>query len=305
MMNMADSLHKPKAYAALLFAIATWGLSPMFIRKLALATGPADSIAIRMCSVAIICMPLLAIAGWRVERKDIPNLLMSGVVGMFGYFLGTIFGFSHVSSGVGGMIMATQPLVIALMAAAFGTEKLSLAVLLGMGVSFLGTLLLFSGSQSSTNSGTELLIGGAMVFASGIAWAIYVIYSKPLIQKYGTFKISAWSLFLCAPPALLFASSTTWAAVTNMALADWEALFFLSVIATFIALIFWNYGAGLLPSSAVGASLYLVPVLAVIAGWAVLGEHISFTTILAGALILGGVAVAEFGKSFLPARKIS
>ena len=290
---------KTTALLALAFAILTWGLSPVFVRSLALASGPSASIVIRMCSVALICIPLLAIFGWRIERADVPKLILTGSVGMFGYFLGTIFGFARVSAGIGGIIISTQPMVIALMAAALGTEKLSASVLVGMVISFAGSLFLFSGDAGAAQSTSDLIIGGLMIFTCGIAWAIYVIFSRPLVKKYGTLKITAWSLFLCAPPALVFASASTWSAVANMRPADWQALFFLSVIATFIALVAWNFASGHLRSSTMGASLYLVPVLAVAAGWLVLSEKVTFTTLIAGFLILAGVAIAEFGKSFL------
>ena len=290
---------KTTAHLALAFAILTWGVSPVFVRSLALASGPADSIVIRMCSVALICLPILLFTDWRIESADIGKLILTGSVGMFGYFLGTIFGFARVSAGIGGIIISTQPMVIALMAAALGTEKLSASVLVGMVISFAGSLFLFSGDAGAAQTTSDLIIGGLMIFTCGIAWAIYVIFSKPLVEKYGTLKITAWSLILCAPPALVFASSSTWSAIANMRPADWQALFFLSVVATFIALIAWNFASGHMRSSNMGASLYLVPVLAVAAGWLVLGENVTITTLIAGFLILAGVAIAEFGKSFL------
>ena len=100
---------------------------------------------------------------------------------MFGYFLGTIFGFARVSAGIGGIIISTQPMVIALMAAALGIEKLSASVLLGMAISFAGSLFLFGGDAGAAQSTSDLIIGGLMIFTCGIAWAIYVIFSKPLV----------------------------------------------------------------------------------------------------------------------------
>ena len=290
---------KTTALLALAFAIFTWGISYVFVRSLVLASGPSDSIVIRMCATAIICLPILVFTGFRIDRVDIPKLILTGSVGMFGYFLGTIFGFAHVSAGIGGIIIATQPMVIAVMAAALGNEKLSASVLLGMAISFAGSLFLFGGSASTAQTTADLIIGGLMIFSCGIAWAIYVIFSRPLVEKYGALKISAWSLILCAPPALVFASSSTWGAITKMRPVDWQALSFLSIIATFIALAAWNFASGHLRSTTMGISLYLVPILSVAAGWLVLDEKITLTTLIAGFLILVGVAIAEFGKTFL------
>ena len=266
----------------------------MFIRSLALATGPSDSLVIRMWSVALVCTPMLFYAGVHIDRADIPRLLTAGVIGMFGYFLGTIFGFVHVTAGVGGIIIATQPLLIALLATATGAEKLTRNVVIGIAISFAGTLFLI-GADTGAAAGGGAVAGALMIFASGICWAIFVIASKPLVEKYGTLKITAYSLILCAPPSLLFASRSTLSAVGSLGARELQALFFLSVVATFIALTAWNYAVGYLKPSAAGASLYMIPVLAVLAGWLVLGEAASAATLLAGLVILAGVAVAQFG----------
>ena len=59
----------------------------------------------------------------------------------------------------------------------------------------------------------------------------------------------------------------------------------------------WNYAVGLLRPTAVGASLYLIPIFAITAGTLLLGEIVTATTLIAGAIILLGVAIAQFGPA--------
>jgi drug/metabolite transporter (DMT)-like permease len=283
-----------RAIIALAFTIFVWGISPVFIRSLVLNTGPADSLIIRMCTTAIFSAPILFFTGVHIDKKDLPRLIFISCIGMFGYFFGSIFGYSKVSAGVGSMVIATQPLVIALIAASLGIERLTLPIIAGLIISFAGSIYLFSGDASANASDA---MGGIMIFAAGITWALYVIFSKPLIQKYGTMKITAWVLVLCALPALPFYTATTWPTVFALNPNDIFALFFLSAISTVVAVATWNYAASQLKASTVGATLYLVPVLAVAAGWLMLDENASYATLLAGLVILAGVAVAEFGKS--------
>ena len=94
---------------------------------------------------------------------------------------------------------------------------------------------------------------------------------------------------------LLMASADTLETVKAMAWRDWANMFYLAVISTLIATITWNYGASRLPSAAGGAFLYLVPVIAVIAGAVMLDEPVSLNTLAGGALILLGVAIAQVG----------
>jgi drug/metabolite transporter (DMT)-like permease len=284
-----------RAIAALAFTIFVWGISPAFIRSLVLDTGPADSLVIRMCTTAILSLPILPFTGFHIDKQDWPRLIFISCIGMFGYFLSSIFGFARVSAGIGSMVFATQPLVIALIAASFGIEKLTAAIIAGLIISFAGSIYLFSGDSANAVAGSAT--GGLILFAAGIAWALYVIFSKPLIQKYGTIKITAWSLVLCALPSLPFYTATTWPTLMALDASALFSLFFLSAISTLVAVASWNYAAGQLKASTVGATLYLVPVLAVAAGWLMLNEKASYATLLAGLVILAGVAVAEFGKS--------
>ena len=72
---------------------------------------------------------------------------------------------------------------------------------------------------------------------------------------------------------------------------------FLSIVATVFCVVTWNYATAFFSATSMGATLYLIPLLAVVSGWLVLGEQATFATIIGGVVILAGVAVAEFGKS--------
>jgi len=282
---------------ALVFTILVWGVAPAFIRGFSLAIGPMDALPIRMWVTAIAALPLLLINGWRIERQDLGALLLIGLIGNFGYFLGSVFGYALVPAGFGSMIIALQPFMIALLAAALGRDRLTKVALLGLTISFAGTIYLFSGNMGGSISLSDMIKGGLLFVLCDIGWAIYVVFSRPLVQKYGTFKISAWTLILTAIPSLAFVSSTTITTVMGLDGQSLFSLFFLSVVGTVICLMTWNYAVPYFSPTTMGASLYIIPLLAVAAGWAVLGEDASLATLIAGVVILAGVAIAEFGKS--------
>lgn len=299
---MTDQSSKSTAFALLGFTVLVWGAAPAFIRSFSLATGPADALVIRTIAVAIPCLLLLPFfGGYAVARKDAARLLLISL-GMFGYFAGSIFGFAYVTSGVGGIIISTQPLLIALLAGFFGTERITIPTIIGLIVSFAGTFYLFSGGNSEGGTHENLIKGGLMIFASGFFWSVYVIFSKTLIQAYGSFKIMALSIMLAAVPSLAFASLGTWETVRNLDRNAIFALLYLTLIGTLLTVSTWNYATARLQPTTVGASLYLIPVLAIVSGALVLGESIATTTLIAGAIILLGVALAQFGPILRRAR---
>ena len=296
-MKQSNSASLARPVIALCFTILVWGVAPAFIRGFSLATGPSDALVIRMWTTALAALPLFFFNGWRIERKDIGTLVLIGAIGNFVYFLGSVFGYALVPAGFGSMIIAIQPFMIALLAVAMGRDTLTKAALLGLTISLVGTIYLFSGNIGGAIPFADMIKGGLLFLLCDIGWAIYVVFSRPLVQKYGTFKISAWVLVLTAIPSLAFVSGSTIS--TAMAL-DAHALFsllFLSVVGTVICIVTWNYAVQHLTATTMGASLYLIPLLAVAAGWAVLGEEASFATLVAGVVILAGVAIAEFGKT--------
>jgi drug/metabolite transporter (DMT)-like permease len=285
---------------ALGFTVLVWGVAPAIIRSFSLAAGAADALVIRSVATGICCVVLLPFCGgFAVAQQDVPRLLLISLVGMFGYFAGSVFGFAYITSAIGGIVISTQPLLIALLASVIGAERVAVPNIIGLIVPFIGSLYLFSGDAQGNLSQSHMIIGGLLIFMSGAFWAVYVIYSKSLIQTYGSVKLSLLSLAIATLPALVFISPSTWETTINLDQNAVFSLFYLTFIGTLVTLGTWNYAVGLLRPTAVGASLYLIPIFAIAAGTLLLGEIVTATTLIAGAIILLGVAIAQFGPVFM------
>ncbi|MCB1380678.1 MAG: DMT family transporter [Alphaproteobacteria bacterium] len=286
-----------RAIAALLFTVIVWGIVPVFFRKLSVELGPSDHLAIRYTFVTVLSVIGLGLfGGWRIERRDWPRLLLISSVGMAGYNLGAAFGFELVTASVGSLVIGTQPLLIAVAAAAAAGERLSLAAMAGLCAGFCGTALLVWPDVNLSGGSSDILLGVIYVFLCGVAWAVYVVGAKPLIRKYGTYSITATSMSLATVIMLpLLASPSTLDTVAAMPVDSWFAMGYVGLLSTIVATLTWNFGAARLPAAASGAFLYLVPVIGVIAGAVMLGESITPSLLAGGALILAGVAITQFG----------
>lgn len=283
--------------AALSVAVLIWGVTPSMIRSFTLETGPSDAIVIRMWANAVFSLPLLLVAGWKIERQDWPRFAILSLIFNFGYYLGAIYGFANLSTGAGGMLYATNPLMIVGLAIALGQERLSTSVAIGMAISFAGTLYLFSGGLDG--GGGNPIFGGLMMLLACFCWAVYAIFVKPLVSKYGPIRATAYTTILPALPALLFFNGNTANTFTHLSHSAITALLIMSLAGTIFSVNLWNYAAIRLKPSSVGASLYLIPPGVALFGWVFLNETTGTQTLLGGLIILIGVAVAEFGKSFM------
>jgi drug/metabolite transporter (DMT)-like permease len=291
------------AVVAMLFTMMVWGLSPVFIRVLSVDLGPADALVIRYGAVAPIFAGVLALrGGWRIDRGDWGALLLVSLVGMLGYNIGSAYGFQLVPAGIGGLVIATQPLLIVLFAALAGREPLVPAAIVGLITAFCGTVILFWKDLTFVSDGGSIPWGACLIFLSGCAWAFYVVTAKPLIQKYGSLPVSGMSILIATVPMLFLASPGTLGTLGAMTPAHWGAMTFMVIVSTFMASITWNYGAARLSAAVAGAFLYLVPMIAVAAGAVFLAEPVSGNVVLGGLLILAGVGIAQFGGRWRMAR---
>lgn len=286
-----------KPIAALIFTMLVWGVTPVFLRSLSVGLGPADAMVIRYVPVALISLAiLLATGGWRFARADWPRLLLISVLGVFGYSAASVYGFASVPAGIGGLIYATQPLFIALLAAIMLGERLTFQVVTGFGLALLGTGLLFWDDLAAGGAQGSYITGMLLLLFACFVWAFYSVPGKALVLRYGTLATTTASLFLATLPMLAFISSRTVETVATMSARYWVELGFLAFCSTFLAMFSWTYATARLPAATTGAFLYLIPVIAVLAGVLILEETLTLNMVLGGLLIIGGVALAQFGR---------
>jgi drug/metabolite transporter (DMT)-like permease len=286
-----------RALAALAFTTIIWGVTPVFVRSVSLFLGPTQALIIRLLLTGLVFTTVLALTtGFKMERKDLVKLAVLSFIGMLGYYAGTVFGFLYAPAGVGTLILSTAPLLIAILAGLIGTERLGLATILGLAVSFAGSVLLVWGQSTGevTVANANVAFGCFLIFLASVGWSAFVVLSKPLIQKYGALKVTGLSNLIIMLPALPFISSETLSTFTNMNQNEALSLAFLILVGATLAVFTWNYAAGHLRPSLLSSSLYIMPVLALAAGWAILNEIITQNTLLAAALILAGVAVSQY-----------
>ncbi len=288
---------RTKAYIALAITVMVWGVAPGFIRSFSQTIGAWDSIFIRLTSVALMCLPFLLFCGTHVARKDWPRLLLVSCIGMFGYFLGSIFGFQFVKAGIGSIIIAVQPLIVALIASALGAEKLSGAVIVGLVISLAGSILLFSGDADIASFNRDTMFGIAALMFCNVCFAINIVFSKPLVLAYGAMRVTMLTMILAAVPALFFFRPGVFGVIAGLDAFGWWSLFFLGFVGTILVVVIWNHAVGQLPPTTVGASLYVIPILGSLSGWLILNETLTWQAIVGGVIVLAGVAYSEFAKS--------
>lgn len=282
------------AILALLAAMFFWGSSAVFLRTTALTLAPENALALRY----IILVPLLAIGlaatqQWRIARAHWPRLLVVALAGMLGSAWFTMQGFARVAAGLGTVVQMVEPIIIAFLAFALIREPLTQRIWLGLAVSILGGAILFWPDLSAATQQPVDPWGVAALICASTCWAIYTIGAKPLLSTYSGFTVTAWSSLIAAPLIFLLASVPYSELLRTTSVGSWLEIAYLALFNSIIGNVLWTYGTRHLPGASVGSFLYLMPVVAVVAGFLWLGEPITPYLVVGGVIMLAGVALAQ------------
>lgn len=294
---------KTRAILALLLTMFLWGSSAVFMRTLALSLSPENSLAVRYVLLSVINVIGLSWLGtWRIPRADWPRFLLAGIAGMAGYNWFVNAGFALVPAGIGTFVTMIEPLMIAVLAAAFLGEKLNRYIFIGVAMAIIGSIVLFWTGLTSSSPSAVPLRGVIYLLICCAGWAIYTIVTKPLLDRYDSFTVTAATMLIAAPIMIGMASEPLDVLAAKLDLRQWAEVVYLVVAAGIGGTLMWNYGAKHLSATAAGTSLYLIPVVAVACGALVLGEVVTFYVIAGGGLMLAGVAAAQFGPELFGRR---
>jgi drug/metabolite transporter (DMT)-like permease len=284
---------KPLSDARVLLALGAtvffWASAYAGIRDALQAFGPGQ-VALARLLVAAVVLALYAVATrMRMpEIRDLPVVLLAGLLAFAVYHVALNYGEITVSAGAAGVLIATAPVFTALLAATFLGERLRPMGWAGMAVSFAGAALI----SVDEGGGLALDPGAFLILLSAVCVSVYFVFQRPYLAKYGalaftTYAIWAGTVFVLPYLPGLFLQSLTAPTGTSLVLV------YLGLFPTALGYVTYAYAMSRMNASAAVSFLYLIPVLAYLIGWAWLGEAPTSLSVLGGLLALAGVVLVN------------
>jgi drug/metabolite transporter (DMT)-like permease len=271
-----------RAWFLFLLVAVLWGI-PYFLIKLAIDDlSPVFVVAGRGLIAALVLLPVAAARGTLGALRARPGVVsVLALVHIIGPFLLITYGEQHITSSLTGLLIAVEPVVIALLMSR--TEPLTPGRTTGLVLGFAGVAVLVGLDVSGDRLG---LLGAGMVLLAAVSYAV----ATKLVQQRaagvppealagGTTAITALAL---APFAIL-----TWPTGPVHARA-WTSLALLGVFCTATALLAFYRLIALAGSNRAGLVTYLNPVVAVALGVLFLNEPLRWSTVAGFALVVAG-----------------
>lgn len=227
-----------------------------------------------------------------LTRADWIQLFFLGMIGTFLYQLCFVAAVRRTSVGNGSLIIGLSPIVISLMSAVVGHERIRPLRWLGVFMALLGLYFVVGhGVDFSAASlrGDVLMLGGVM------CWATYSVASQPILKRHSplvviaiTFSVGATMYLLMMSPILL---DVDWSAVSRF---SWFLMFSSAFLALNVSYWIWYTGLKRLGGSRTSMYSYLTPIVAMIVAAIWIGEPISGNQIAGASAIFAGLLITRF-----------
>jgi drug/metabolite transporter (DMT)-like permease len=125
--------------------------------------------------------------------------LIIGLTGI-GFFLSSLLdfhGLQYISVGLERMVLYSYPAMVVLLSAWVRRRRPGMVALLALGLSYVGLAIAFAGEASVTDA-RSLWIGGGMVFAAAMLYAVFMVGTERISARIGSQRIAAIGMLLCA-----------------------------------------------------------------------------------------------------------
>ena len=292
----------------LLLLIAFIWASSFGAMKLAVfETGPLSLAAIRSSIGAVILLAFLRLRGpidISIFRQNLKGLFIVGGIGTAAPFVMIPWAEQYIDSSLAGLLMSIGPIATMFGAWVLGLEdEVSYRRIFGLLLGLSGAVFLLSDGFSAGSLGEGTAHFGAQL-VTVCASLCYVVGNLMVrrMQHVNWLVIAAGGMSMTAFILWPLALFSEWPSPQSWSSLTWQMLLWLGVMPTALAFAVRYYlisRAGPSFTSYVG---YLIPAIAVLLGYIFLQEAISLTKLIALALILTGLVLAQ--KSKAPSLKV-
>jgi len=286
---------EPVHWALLLVLVALWGSSYLMVEISLAVWRPEQITGLRIVSAAVVLIVAMLARGQRfpLSRRPWAYFLVIAVIGNCLPFFLISWGQQEVESGLAGILAASTPLVVLILAHfVLADERLSPRHVLAFVLGFSGIVVLMGPESLAALGGSaSRWLSQAAILAGAVCYAIATVIARrmpvmsPVVTSAGVMVLASSLMSPFSVTGVRLYSGISWQPAL--------AIGFLGLLGTGLASIL--YFRLVAETSARFTSLlnYLVPVWAVVLGAFILDEAVQLSSVLALALILGGLILTS------------
>ncbi|MCW6038259.1 DMT family transporter [Spirulina subsalsa FACHB-351] len=286
-------------YFKLVATAIIWGGTFIAGRIVVQALHPFSAAFCRF-ALASFCLVLLT---YHVEQKlprvrwsQVIGLVVLGLSGVFAYNTFFFWGLQTTPASRASLIIALNPIAVALASAIFLRYRLSSLQIFGILLSFSGAAFIIAQGNPLHLFREGISTGDLWLFGCVISWCIYSIVGKWVMQDLSPLVATTYACFIGTVALLPLALDTgLWEILPDLNLNHWLSLIYLGLFGSAIGFNWYYEGIRTIGPTRAAIFINLVPVSAIFLGVSLLGETVTPLLIAGGILVLLGVSWTNLG----------
>lgn len=257
------------AHLALLFVNVLYGASHVLAKGvMPQFLSPNVFILFRVLGATLLFWLILSFIGReKIDKADYPRLIACGLFGVAINQLFFFHGLNLSSAFNSGIIMALNPIMVAILSFFLLKERLTLLRTFGIALGATGAILLTL--KGATGKGDSSL-GDLFLFINSLSYAIYLVIVKPLMQRYKPITVITWvftfglGFVLLFPPTLPQFIATNYSGFTSEIILK---ICYVIVGVTFLTYLLTMFGLKYLSPTVSSSYIYTQPVTVILFAW--------------------------------------
>jgi drug/metabolite transporter (DMT)-like permease len=283
-------------YLKLIFTAIVWGGTFVAGRIIARDMGAFSAAFWRFVIASIVLLLVINRQGGlpKLKKEQLPEIFFLGLSGVFAYNVFFFFGLQLIPASRAALIIALNPIAIAIAASLFAREILYLHQIIGIFISLLGAAVIIAKGNPLDLFNTGIGRGELLIIGCVLSWATYTIVGKKIVSQISALATSTYACLvgsiLLATPALIEYLSTT---RSSFHLNAWLGILYLAIFGSAIAFSWYYEGVSEIGAARAGIFINLVPPSGVILAALILRESVSLSLVLGGFLVIIGVVLTN------------
>jgi drug/metabolite transporter (DMT)-like permease len=298
---LSDASYRAWGIAFALVGVLAFSFRPILI-KLSYAAHPVSPVTLLFLRMAL-SAPFFLVIGWWLRNRQ-PKLTprdwaaIAGL-GFLGYYAASFLdfiGLQWVGAGAGRLILYLFPTLVVLLSFLFLRKAPTWREGIALGLSYAGIALVVSNRIAATPEGRFFAFGVALIFASALCYAVYLVAGSQLVKRVGSMRFTAYSTLIATVPAVIQFLALEPAGALELPGAVWGYAIILATVSTVLPLFLQAEAL-----SRIGANHFALigaigPVSVAVTSALGLDEPFTGVQALGGALVIFGVLLVTLKK---------
>ena len=257
------------AHLALLFVNVLYGASHVLAKGvMPQFLSPNVFILFRVLGATLLFWLVISFIGReKIDKADYPRLIACGLFGVAINQLFFFHGLNLSSAFNSGIIMALNPIMVAVLSFFLLKERVTLLRTFGIALGATGAILLTL--KGATGKGDSSL-GDLFLFINSLSYAIYLVIVKPLMQRYKPITVITWVFTFGLGFVILFPPTVPQFIATNYSGFTSEIILkigYVIVGVTFLTYLLTMFGLKYLSPTVSSSYIYTQPVTVILFAW--------------------------------------